>query len=122
MSDISEYGNVPVEDVQAMRVAVQIAGRVAAGLSVTAPGTWREVAYESVLDAILQDWVENGTNELGDEDETDLSNLLSVAADLASVQEASRRDSTFRLLCRNAMLDWVKNWNAEDEDDEDDDE
>jgi hypothetical protein len=122
MSENSEYGNVPIEDVQAVRVAVQMAGRVAASLSVTAPGTWREVAYEAVLDAILQDWVEIGTNELSSEDEADHSNLLRVSADVASVQESSRRDSTFRLLCRNAMQDWVKNWNSEDEEDDDDDE
>lgn len=110
------YGNVPETDIQAMSNAVRIASHVILNLPGLSPEGWRELAYEIVLDGILTDWVANGTNELDDEDEADLSNLLRLAADLALAQEESLRDSTFRILLTNAMSDWTENWNAEDDD------
>ena len=108
------YGNVPEEDVQAMQNAVRISNGVIARLPALSPAGWREAAYELVLNGILSDWVENGTNELDDEDEEDLSNLLRVSADLALSQPEELRDIAFHTLLRNAMNDWVENWNADD--------
>jgi hypothetical protein len=111
---MSFYGNVPEEDVAALQNAVRIASNVIARLPALSPPTWRETAYELVLSGILDDWVANGTNELDDEDEEDLSNLLRVAADLALSQEEILRDAAFQTLLRSAMHDWVENWNAEE--------
>ncbi len=115
---MSNYGNVPDEDVQAVTAATQAAARVAARLPTTAPGMWREVAFELVLDGILRDWVDNGTNELGEEDEADLANLLRLAADLALQQSGAGQDVAFRTIGRNVMQDWADNWNADEDDDE----
>jgi hypothetical protein len=108
------YGNVPEEDVTALQNAVRIASNVIARLPALSPPAWRESAYELVLGGILEDWVANGTNELDDEDEDDLGNLLRVSADLALGQEDTLRDVAFQTLLRNAMRDWVENWNADE--------
>ena len=112
------YGNVPDTDIEAMQAATRIALKVASNVPVVAPQEWRALAYELVLDGILLDWVENGTNELDEGDTEDLSDLLRASADLALMQESALRDVTFRMLLKNAMLDWVQNWN-DDEEDED---
>lgn len=117
---MTDYGNVPEADVEAMQAAAHMALKVAGSMPEVAPQEWRVLAYEIVLDGILKDWVENGTNELDEGDAEDLTDLLRVSADLALVQEGALRDVTFRVALKNAMLDWVKNWN--DEDDYDDDE
>ena len=117
---MTDYGNVPEDDVEALRYATRLASKVATTLPEVAPTEWRPIAYELVLDGILKDWVENGSSEPGDEDAEDLTNLLRVSADVGLMQESSLRDVTFRITLRNAMLDWVKNWNLGDDYDEDD--
>ena len=117
---MTDYGNVPEDDVEALRYASRLASKVAATLPEVAPQEWRSVAYELVLDGILKDWVENGSTEPSDVDTEDLSNLLRVSADIALMQESTLRDVTFRVTLKNAMLDWVKNWNEGDDYDEDD--
>jgi hypothetical protein len=118
---MTEYGNVPPDDVDAIRTAVAIANRVAAALPPIVPAEWRDTTYEWVLDGILGDWVANGTTDLEQEDEDDLANLARLAADTAMEQPENRRDSTFRVVLGNVMSDWVENWNA-GEDDEDEEE
>ncbi len=110
-----QYGNVPEEDVSAIQGAVRAAQTVARYLPPTAPPAWQEVAYEAVLDGILRDWVMNGTNELDETDEQDLTDLLRVAVDTALAQPDALRDATFRTVVRNAMQDWVENWNADED-------
>jgi hypothetical protein len=119
---MSNYGNVPDEDVDAVTNAVQAAGRIAEGLPPAAPYAWREIANDLALDGILRDWVNNGTNDLGPDDEEDLANLLRLAADLALQQPGERQEHVFRIVGKNVMQDWVDNWNSDDEDDEDEDE
>lgn len=116
---MTDYGNVPESDVEAMQAATRVALKVASKVPEVAPPDWRPVAYEIVLDGILRDWVENGTNDLDEGDTQDLSDLLRVAADLALMHEGALRDVTFRVTLKNAMQDWVENWNDSDEFDED---
>jgi hypothetical protein len=106
-----DYGNVPEEDVQVVQNAARIAVRLLTRLPAAAPPHWREIAYEALLEGILQDWVVNGTDEPDEEDEEDLSNLLRLAADVALLQEPSLQDIAFRALLKNVMRDWVDNWN-----------
>ena len=112
---MSEYGNVPIDDVDAIRNAARAANAVAMSLPGLSPTGWREIAYEIVLDGILSDWVENGTTVLDENDEEDLSNLLRLSADTAQVQEESLRDIAFRTILSHAIHDWVENWNEEED-------
>jgi hypothetical protein len=118
---MSSYGNVPDEDVKAVAGATQFAAKIAAGLT-DAPASWRDIAFELALDGILKDWVDNGTNDLSDVDEADISNLLRLAIHLALQQPESRQEVAFRTIGRNVMQDWVDNWNSDDEDDDEDEE
>ena len=115
---MADYGNVPETDVEALQAATRAALKVAGGVAEVAPAEWRALAYELVLDGILQDWMENGTNDLEEDDIADLSDLLRISVDIALMHEGTLRDVTFRVVLKNAMLDWVRNWN--DGDDEDD--
>ena len=108
-----DYGNVPADDIAAMREAVRVASLVVSRIPAIAPAAWRDYALQTVLDGILQDWVANGTTELGDGDSADLANLLRAAADIALEQDASVREPAFRSLLKAAMHDWVENWNEE---------
>lgn len=111
-----DYGNVPDDDVAALHGAVRIAANVVTRLPALSPQGWREAAYELVLSGILEDWVENGTNDLAEDDEEDLGSLVRLSADLALGQEEALRDITFHTVLRNAMNDWIENWNVEDDD------
>jgi hypothetical protein len=116
---MAEYGNVPEDDVAALQSATRASLKVAGAVPEVAPQEWRATAYELVLDGILQDWVENGTNEITDGDIEDLTDLLRVSTDTALMHEGALRDVTFRVTLKNALADWVKNWNDEgDLDDE----
>lgn len=109
-----DYGNVPQEDVVAIQSAVRMALRVCGQMPSAAPAEWRETAYQAVLDGILADWVTNGTTELDEGDEEDLTNLLRASADAALLQEPALRDTTFKTVLKHAMRDWVENWNADE--------
>jgi len=102
------YGKVPNETVEAMRNAAQVAERVIASLPADSPDTWHAIAYEVVLDGILEDWVANGSTEWEEEDERNLSNLLRLCTDVARAQIL--RDVAFRALLKHAMHDWLENW------------
>lgn len=115
---MSTYGNVPDEDVDAVTHAVGAASRIADGLPPAAPSGWRDIANELALEGILRDWVNNGTNELGPDDEEDLANLLRLAADLALQQPGDRQERVFRILGKNVMQDWVDNWNSDEEEED----
>src|SRR2546426_910957 len=112
---MSVYGNVPAEAIDALRGAVRIASTAVTRLPALSPPGWRESAYELVLSGILEDWVENGTTDLDEDDEDDLGSLIRLSADLGLSAEEGLRDVTFHTVLRNAMSDWVENWNAEDD-------
>jgi hypothetical protein len=112
---MSNYGNVPDDDVDAVSHAVRAATRVADGLPPTVPSAWKSKAFELTLEGILQDWVNNGTTELDSDDEEDLTNLLRLAADLAAQQPADRQEAVFRIIGKSVMRDWVDNWNSDEE-------
>ena len=109
------YGNVPQPDVNALQTAVRIANSVILSLPGLCPPGWRELAYEIVLDGVLNDWVANGTTELEADDEEDISSIVRMCADIALAQDESLRDTTFRVLLHNGMTDWTENWNMEEE-------
>ncbi len=113
---MASYGNVPADDIDAIHNAARIANSVAMSLPGLSPSDWREIAYEIVLDGVLSDWVANGTTELDENDQEDLSNLLRLAADTALVQDETLRDIAFRTILSHAMHDWVENWNEEEDD------
>src|SRR5437868_15208563 len=110
---MSTYGNVPADDIDAVRNAARVANLVTMNLPGLAPQDWRETAYETVLDGILTDWVANGTTELDANDEQDLSDLLRLSADTALAQDPPLREAAFRTILTHAMHDWVENWNEE---------
>ena len=112
---MSNYGNVPDDDVEAVSHAVLAANRVADGLPPTVPYNWRSKAFELTLEGILQDWVANGTTEIDSDDEEDLTNLLRLAADLAAQQPSDRQEAVFKIIGRSVMKDWVDNWNTDEE-------
>ncbi len=108
------YGNVPEEDVSAIQDAARIAATIVGRLPASVPSDWREDAFESLLNGILNDWVLNGTTELSGEDEEDLFQLTMVAVDTALRQDGTFRSATFRATIENVMHDWAQNWNAEE--------
>ncbi len=113
---MSQYGNVTLEDVEAMGSAVDCAYQISALTPGGAPASWRSFVYETVLDGILNDWVENGTKTLAETDKEDIENLVRVCIAIAGKQDVGIQDVTFRVLVKNAMHDWVANWNADEED------
>jgi hypothetical protein len=110
-----DYGNVPDDDVSAIQNGVRAAAAVTGRLPASVPAEWREEAFEAVLNGILNDWVLNGTTELTEDDEADLTNLMLVAANTALMQQEEHRDTTFRIVLENVMHDWAQNWNVEEE-------
>jgi hypothetical protein len=113
---MTDYGNIPEEDVEAVQYAVHLAIKVANSLPPVVPQEWRPAAYQHVLDALLRDWVKQGASEPADDDAEDLVSLLRLACDVALVQEGALREVTFRTVLKNTMDDWVENWQDEDDD------
>ena len=112
---MSQYGNVPEEDVFAVRNAARVATAVTMSMPGLAPAEWRDAAYKIVLDGILTDWVANRTTEIDASDEEDLANILRMSADTALMQDPAHRETTFISVLNHAMHDWVENWNADEE-------
>ncbi|MBM3494412.1 MAG: hypothetical protein FJX72_08850 [Armatimonadetes bacterium] len=104
------YGNVPDEDVKIVDRATGIAAQVVQALPSGVPNGWVVIAYESVLDAILRDWVGNGTDDLDDGDAEDISQIVIASAEIALRQEPSLQDATFRSVLKGWLADWVANW------------
>lgn len=112
---MSAYGNVPKDDVEAVRAALAHATRLSGELPIGAPAEWRDAAFEAILEGLLNDWVANGTTELEPDDLDDLSNLIRLACDTAMSADLPVRTTAFRCLIRGVMADWVENWNSDDE-------
>lgn len=108
------YGNVPDEDVKIVERATGIAGYVVRAMPSGAPHGWVPAAYEAVLEAIINDWVEHGTDDLDDADAEDLAQILRACADIALTQEPSLQDATFRTVLKGWLADWVRNWGADE--------
>jgi hypothetical protein len=103
------YGNVPDEDVKIVERATGIAAQVVQSLPSGGPHGWVPTAYEAVLDAILRDWVENGTDDLDDDDADDMAQIVRASAEIALRQEPALQDVTFRTVVKQWMADWVAN-------------
>jgi hypothetical protein len=108
------YGNVPPEDVEAIQNAARVAASVTRRLPASVSQDWREDAFETILNGILNDWVLNGTTDISEEDEEDLYQLAMVSVDTALAQPEEFRESTFKIALENVMHDWAQNWNAEE--------
>lgn len=100
--------------------ATQVAQEVAqAALPLDAPSEWNPVAHQELIIAILRDWSKNGTEELVEEDVTNLSGFTRIAAGAGMSAPGELRDSTFVAVLRALLEDWVANWSGGDEDEED---
>lgn len=111
---MNAYGNVPDEDVKIVRRATGVAAQTVQLLPPDGPSGWVGIAYESVLQAILRDWVDNGTDELDDGDAEDLGQIVRASAEVALQQEPSLQDATFRTVLKGWLDDWVSNWGTGD--------
>lgn len=102
-----------------VRQATQVAQQVAqAALPVEAPVNWNPVAHQELIVAILRDWSKNGTEELVEEDVTNLSGFTRIAAGAGMSAPAELRDATFSAVLRALLEDWVANWSGGDEEEE----
>ena len=101
--------------------ATQVAQEVAlAALPIDAPQSWKPTAHQELIIAILRDWSKNGTEELVEEDVTNLSAFTRIAAGAGMSATGELRDATFVAVLRALLEDWVANWSGGDEDDEED--
>ena len=101
--------------------ATQVAQEVAlAALPIDAPQSWKPTAHQELIIAILRDWSKNGTEELVEEDVTNLSAFTRIAAGAGTSATGELRDATFVAVLRALLEDWVANWSGGDEDDEED--
>lgn len=108
------FGNVPDEDVEIVGRLANVAADVSQRMPISAPSSWGIVTYEHVLEALLKDWVENGTDDLDDEDAEDLTNIVRASVEIALAQDPAHQDVAYRTILRGWLLDWVQNWNVED--------
>ena len=100
--------------------ATQVAREVSqAALPIDAPDTWQPLAHKELIIAILRDWSKNGTEELVDEDVTNLSGFTRIAAGAGMSASAELRDATFVAVLRALLEDWVANWSGGEGDEED---
>ncbi|MBO0746682.1 MAG: hypothetical protein J2P43_16810 [Candidatus Dormibacteraeota bacterium] len=100
---------------QATQVAQQV---TQAALPIDAPATWNAVAHQELIIAILRDWSKNGTEELVEEDVTNLSGFTRIAAGAGMSAPAELHDSTFVAVLRALLEDWVANWSGGDEEED----
>lgn len=100
--------------------ATQVAQDVAqAALPADAPPVWQPSAHQELIVAILRDWSKNGTEELVDEDVTNLTGFTRIAAGAGMSASFELRDATFVAVLRGLLEDWVANWSGgEDEEEE----
>src|SRR5260221_14091577 len=92
---MSQYGNVPEEDVLAVRNAARVANAVTMSLPGLAPSEWREAAYETVLGGNLTNWGANGTTENDAREEEKPSNPPPLAAGQTLIQKPSPPNNHF---------------------------
>lgn len=128
-TDSGEDGEDEVEEdagaFSAMEGRVQQATQVAqevtrAALPVDALSTWRPIAHQELIIAILRDWSKNGTEELVDEDVSNLSGFTRIAAGAGTSAPVELRDATFEAVLRALLEDWVANWSGGDDGDDGD--
>jgi len=108
------FGNVPDEDVEAVRRMADLASSVVDALPKGAPSSWVAVTYETVLDAVMENWVESVGEELESEDAEDIENIVRAAADVALQQQPSFQDTAYRIILKRWLEDWVTNWDGEE--------
>jgi hypothetical protein len=102
---------------------VEVAGRIADSVPAGSPATWRRLTYRAVLAAVLRDAVDNGTDGLEPDDETNLRRFVQDAATAAGRAATEHQDDAYDLVLLALLADWVDNWDssAADDDDEEDD-
>jgi hypothetical protein len=119
-----QIDGIPDETRALLGGSVAIANRVSQSLSSASPDAWRRTTYRLVLAAILRDWSENDTDELEEEDVTNLSAFAELAASTARQAGMADHDVTFEVVLKALLDDWVENWGESlgEEEDEDEDE
>ncbi|MGH7921612.1 MAG: hypothetical protein ACREQM_16960 [Candidatus Dormibacteraceae bacterium] len=99
-----------------VRQATEVAQEVAvAAIPPGVPATWQEIAHQELVGAILRDWSKNGTEELVDEDTTNLTAFTRIAAGAGTSAPMELRDATFVAVLRALLEDWVANWSGDDD-------
>lgn len=102
---------------QATQVAQQV---TRSALPIDAPATWNPIAHQELIVAILRDWSKNGTEELVEEDVTNLSGFTRIAAGAGMSASTELHDATFVAVLRALLDDWVANWSGGEGDEEED--
>ncbi|NUQ71560.1 MAG: hypothetical protein HUU17_12180 [Chthonomonadales bacterium] len=111
---MSTFGNVPLEDVQIVGRAADMAALVVRALPDGAPAEWYPITYELVLEAVLHDWVTNGTDDLDSGDAEDVENIVRASADIALHQEPALQEISYRTVLKGWLADWVENWGSDE--------
>jgi hypothetical protein len=114
MEGDSKYGRVPKDVPDYVTATVESVRKVARSLPASAPTSWQDVAYRTILAGVLRDHADNGATLLEDQDFHDLRDLMLLAADTAQSTDSGLRDQTFELVLTGLVDDWVKNWNVDD--------
>ncbi len=89
-----------------------------AALPIDVPATWKPLTHQELVMAILRDWSKNGTEELVEEDVTNLSGFTRIAAGAGMSAPAELHDATFVAVLRALLEDWVANWSGGDGDED----
>jgi len=111
---MSAFGNVPDEDYATVGRVSDMVGQVVRALPAGAPHEWYSVTYGVVLEAVLQDWVLHGTDDLDSGDAEDLQNIVRASADVALRQEPALQETAYRTILKGWLADWVANWGSEE--------
>ncbi|HEY4026195.1 MAG TPA: hypothetical protein VGO86_07165 [Candidatus Dormibacteraeota bacterium] len=112
------------DDAGDLSTLVEVAGRIVDSVPAGSPLTWRKLTYRAVLAAVLRDAVENGTDGLEPDDETNLRRFVQDAAAAAGRATTEHSDDAYELVLQALLADWVDNWDSsssDEDDDEDDD-
>ena len=90
--------------------SAETAARLSRLLPATAPPSWQNIAYRHILAAILRDWSENGTTDLEEEDIHNLTTFVDLAASTATQPGLPDQETTFDVILKALLNDWVDNW------------
>jgi hypothetical protein len=101
---------------------VEVAGRIAESVPAGSPASWPRLTYRAVLAAVLRDAVENGTDGLEPDDETNLRRFVHDAATAAKRAAMEHQDDAYELVLLALLADWVDNWDSSTSDDDDEEE
>lgn len=109
------FGRIPSETIELFRQNITIVReRVIISLPAQADEPLQALTLEKVLDAVFRDWQEHGNTFLSEEDVSDLSSFVQMAAALAGHHQINAQGRAVFEATLSALLeDWLYNWNTE---------